>query len=261
MGGDAHCEGISSPTRVIERARSPSKSGPVSQTQASPLKHRSQIPRGRPATENVSQKPQSTESWDAGAIDSTIRTHSSTSPGMPENSGMVYSSSFPSDAKERGSVILAHSVVSELTSWNVGTQVASEATSATIREHTWAGDTMSRELRLSPKSREILEMIALGHSYSQIVDGCWNTLYPDIFLAAAEALQVCGTNASESGYEQRMVQIKSEHPRAYEKWTVADDCELKQLFHAGMSMKDLAARFQRQRSAIRSRIQKLGLQD
>ncbi len=119
---------------------------------------------------------------------------------------------------------------------------------------------MDREPKLSPKSREILEMIAMGHSYAQIVDGCCHTLYPDIFLAAAEALQVCGAYLSESDYEQRMVQIKAEHPRAYEKWTEADDAELKHLFHAGVSMKDLATHFQRQRSAIRSRVQKLGLQ-
>ncbi len=122
---------------------------------------------------------------------------------------------------------------------------------------------MGQTRQLSAKSRKILEEIAAGYSYSQIVDSDHGFRYPGIFAAAAEALEICDSLDRESptDYEQRMAEIKVAHPRAYEKWTEGDDAELKQRFLNGENVRSLSERFQRQPSAIRSRLRKLGVQD
>ena len=57
-----------------------------------------------------------------------------------------------------------------------------------------------------------------------------------------------------------LAEIGNQHPRAYEKWTAAEDSELAMNYREGFSVSQLAERHQRQRSAIRSRLRKLGLQ-
>jgi ATP-dependent DNA helicase RecQ len=57
--------------------------------------------------------------------------------------------------------------------------------------------------------------------------------------------------------EERSQTIKRHHPRAYEKWTHEDDAYLLSLHAAGTPLSQLATHFQRQPSAIRSRLAKL----
>lgn len=110
--------------------------------------------------------------------------------------------------------------------------------------------------KLSPKTTAVLSLIADGHSYAQIVDGHPDITYRDIFDAAEEALRL---NESESDYHQRLAKIKARYPRAYEKWTDDEDAELRAMFKNGANRSTAAAHFQRQPSAINSRLNKLGL--
>ncbi|WP_204106082.1 MULTISPECIES: hypothetical protein [Spirulina sp. CCY15215] len=64
---------------------------------------------------------------------------------------------------------------------------------------------------------------------------------------------------AESSYSDRLDKIRKKYPKAYTKWTTEEDEELGILFNNGMSIKDLAKHFQRQPSAMRSRLQKLDL--
>jgi hypothetical protein len=57
-----------------------------------------------------------------------------------------------------------------------------------------------------------------------------------------------------------LTEIRNHHPRAYEKWTDTEDSELAKSYQEGVSISQLAERHQRQRSAISSRLRKLGLQ-
>jgi len=57
----------------------------------------------------------------------------------------------------------------------------------------------------------------------------------------------------------RLAEMRKEHPRAYEKWTEDDDARLRAEFAKGTDPTELVAMFQRQRSAIKSRLGKLGL--
>jgi hypothetical protein len=53
--------------------------------------------------------------------------------------------------------------------------------------------------------------------------------------------------------------IRQSHPRAYEKWTDAEDTELTNNYREGLSTLQLAERHKRKRGAISSRLRKLGL--
>jgi len=59
----------------------------------------------------------------------------------------------------------------------------------------------------------------------------------------------------------RLSRLREKHPRAYEKWTEEEDARLRAEFAKGTPREELAVMFQRQRAAIKSRLQKLGLLD
>lgn len=118
-------------------------------------------------------------------------------------------------------------------------------------------------LRLTPKSLQVLKLIAAGHSYAQIVDSHPELNYHDIFFAAEEAVWLDEKLGSEpaarpSGISS-MEKAKQNHPRAYAPWSEDEDTELKTLHAAGRSTQEVADKLQRQPGAIRSRLVKLGL--
>ena len=57
----------------------------------------------------------------------------------------------------------------------------------------------------------------------------------------------------------RVDKIREEHAHAYKKWTREEDKQLADKYNQGIEIKELANMFQRQPSAIRSRLSKLGL--
>ncbi|MEG4969010.1 hypothetical protein QUB11_20545 [Microcoleus sp. B6-A1] len=71
-----------------------------------------------------------------------------------------------------------------------------------------------------------------------------------------------GLNAEQkNGYRPKTQneKIRQKYPRAYVKWSQDEDENLKKEYASGQQIDELAQRFQRQPSAIRSRLQKLGL--
>ena len=78
----------------------------------------------------------------------------------------------------------------------------------------------------------------------------------DIFNTAAKVLHLYN---NISDYKNIVASLRKHYPRAYEKWTVEDDEELRSLFDKRMSIVDMAKYFQRKPSAIESRLRKLGL--
>jgi hypothetical protein len=57
----------------------------------------------------------------------------------------------------------------------------------------------------------------------------------------------------------RLSRLREKHARAYTKWTPEEDSRLRAEFTKGTSRAELAAILERQPSAIKSRLQKLGL--
>jgi DNA-binding CsgD family transcriptional regulator len=128
---------------------------------------------------------------------------------------------------------------------------------------------MSRDSdSLRPRSREILKLIARGHSYEQILAAHPGLTYRNIFRAAREALELLGPGDVEptepsSGtirvQDERLLRIRAEHPRAYEPWTKEEDLRLGSMLAAGKTAEEIAEVLQRKRGAITSRLTKLGL--
>jgi hypothetical protein len=116
---------------------------------------------------------------------------------------------------------------------------------------------MGTRRKLGSKSVAVLDLIARGHTYEQILTLHPDLTYLDIFGAAREALGL--DEQTSITYEQRLAQIREAYPRAYEKWTDREDATLEKLVRSGQSVDDIAAQLQRQPSAIRSRIVKRNL--
>jgi hypothetical protein len=111
--------------------------------------------------------------------------------------------------------------------------------------------------QLSAKAIAVLEMIAAGSSYEQILAAYPDLTYLDIFHAASEALDVMSPpRAIPSG---PFADIRKTSPRAYEKWTANEERQLRGFIDSGLNVAQIANRLQRQRSAIRSRIARLDL--
>lgn len=112
-------------------------------------------------------------------------------------------------------------------------------------------------MALSEKSRAILQAIAKGHTYEQILvqDLAWT--YHDIFQAATEAL--AAPQATNEGKTYVVEETRQDYPRAYEKWSDKEDGQLSELCRNGKSVREIAMALDRQEGAIRSRMAKLNL--
>jgi DNA-directed RNA polymerase specialized sigma24 family protein len=110
---------------------------------------------------------------------------------------------------------------------------------------------------MTEKSRLILEAIAKGHSYEQILVQELAWTYHDIFAAAAEALNLERGTPTDAVYS--VAAIRQDHAQAYVKWDEVQDEELGRLYRAGHSVEEIARLMERQPGGIRSRLAKLGL--
>jgi len=113
---------------------------------------------------------------------------------------------------------------------------------------------VSSGLTLSNKTVAVMEMIARGHSYDQIIAMYPALTYRDIFDAAAEVLE-----SAEDQPSSQMEKTKRKHPRAYEKWTQDEEQQLRDLIADGHTVARIAKRLQRNKGGIRARIVQLGL--
>ncbi len=112
---------------------------------------------------------------------------------------------------------------------------------------------------LSPTTIAVLEMIAAGRTYEQILSAYPDLTYLDIFRAADEALNLAVREPAIQRPAHTLAEKRDRHPRAYEKWTDAEDAQLRSLVQAGNTVAQIAGQLQRNRGAIRSRIVKHGL--
>ncbi len=117
------------------------------------------------------------------------------------------------------------------------------------------------ELRLSEQAVVVLEMIAAGSRYEQILSAHPALTYLDIFDAAREALDLSVSEVAPGPREptNHIAAIRTEHSRAYEPWTADEDAQLAKLFRDGLAVPQLSNLLMRQQGGIESRLRKLGL--
>ena len=114
-----------------------------------------------------------------------------------------------------------------------------------------------RQNMLRPTSVMVLELIAEGRTYEQILALHPQLTYLDIFQAAGEALALTvNRTANAAG---RLSRTREKHRRACEKWSPEEEIKLVQLTKSGANESDIASQLERQPSAVRSRMIRLGL--
>jgi DNA-binding NarL/FixJ family response regulator len=119
---------------------------------------------------------------------------------------------------------------------------------------------------------DVMEMIARGYSYE-----CIMKEYPDLTMSeimasartAAELLSKCVTVddpikidseikiIAHNGKLQTLTELRKKYPRAYEKWTEDEEKQVVSLYRSGKRIGEIAELLQRQRGAIRGRLEKL----
>jgi len=67
-----------------------------------------------------------------------------------------------------------------------------------------------------------------------------------------------GTRAARERTKTPFQEIRRAHKNAYEAWSAESDAELRQLFHRGVPLSELAGHFGRNKGAILARLRKLG---
>jgi len=110
---------------------------------------------------------------------------------------------------------------------------------------------------LTASAIAVLEMIAAGSSYEQILAAYPDLTYLDIFNAAEQALSFAFSLRPRPA--PSLAERRERYPRAYEKWSDAEDERLLVLVRSGGTVARIAGELQRNRGAIRGRIIKLGI--
>lgn len=111
------------------------------------------------------------------------------------------------------------------------------------------------DMTISTDQKRILELIAAGHSYDQILAASPAMSYNDIFQTAKAALDElhCSTYTVDH--------VRQKHPNAYKPWDQADEDELRRLVHKGNSLAMIAAELGRSIGAVESRLARVYLDE
>lgn len=122
---------------------------------------------------------------------------------------------------------------------------------------------MLEHVRFTMQSEFILQQIADGCSFAEILRESGGITRHDIAIAAGEALRFIivakAIDSTRPGYHERLAATREQHPKAYAPWTKPDEEILVAMCRQGRTVNEMAARLQRRPNAIRSRIDKLGL--
>jgi hypothetical protein len=120
----------------------------------------------------------------------------------------------------------------------------------------------------------VLGLIAEGRSYKQILEEYRQLSLGDIMLSARVAadlvekisllekdVQVEGTMrfVVKNGSFKSVDEMKKDYPRAFEKWTEAEQNELVMLYKRGENIKTISKQLERSYGSIKARLERLGL--
>lgn len=112
---------------------------------------------------------------------------------------------------------------------------------------------------LSNKSVILLELIARGHTYEQILRLSPGCTVMDIAIAAREILDhVRDKGVTTRNQPQRYAEMRMHAPRAYLPWTADEEQELLSLFDGHAPVNVIALKLARRPTAVTQRLKKLG---
>lgn len=110
--------------------------------------------------------------------------------------------------------------------------------------------------KLSEKSLTVMRMFASGLSEDDVLKKDPAIRREHITIAAREALIL---NNSALTHQEKLDKILQRHPRAYEKWSHDEEQRVLELYKLGKTMREISAAVQRQPTAIKNRLNRLGL--
>ncbi|MEW6412674.1 MAG: DUF433 domain-containing protein [Candidatus Zixiibacteriota bacterium] len=123
---------------------------------------------------------------------------------------------------------------------------------------------------------EVLELIAAGHSYKQVLEKYPQLSLGDIMLSARVAkdlvekiiivdkeIKVEGAMkfTVKGGQFRSVDEMKKDHARAFEKWTEHELEEVVRLHKGGRNISEISRQLQRSYGSIKARLERLGLID
>ncbi len=135
---------------------------------------------------------------------------------------------------------------------------------------------MPVKLASGTSMRDMMGPLMVDQAIRQAIQHCWMMLLEEersadkveeeitrIVRRALKDLRedavAFGFSERQGKHEEQLAKIRAEYPKAYDKWSEDEDGLLKQKFAEGTSIKELSKIFQRQPSAIRSRLIRFGL--
>ena len=93
-------------------------------------------------------------------------------------------------------------------------------------------------MNLSEAHRQILELLAAGHSYEQVLASNPKLTFQDLAAAARSALEGIGSGGGGTTYS--LEEIRKHYPNAYQPWTAAEEARLLEMLESGGSFKAIA---------------------
>lgn len=123
------------------------------------------------------------------------------------------------------------------------------------------------------RATQVLELLAAGHSPDQVCRHLPKVTLTDILGVLQLAHDILANHVTPddeitvtssivlramSGRVIDVSKVREAYPRAYEKWSPAEDTELVNLFKNRVPINDIAARLKRQPGAVTARLIKLG---
>jgi hypothetical protein len=115
-------------------------------------------------------------------------------------------------------------------------------------------------MTLDLKIQAVIDDLTHSSSYEDFLSKPNKWEFNDLVLTARRVLAWAKHNGilkDESA--KQWTALKKQYPNAYQRWTDGDDATLTLLFKKGTGELELSEHFGRQPSAIRSRLEKLGL--
>ncbi len=121
---------------------------------------------------------------------------------------------------------------------------------------------------------DVLDLIAAGYSYKQVLETHSQLSLGDIMLSAQVARDLIDKIAMldkdlkvegelrfvvKGGQFKSVDELKKDHPRAFEKWTDREHDDVTRMYKAGDRISTIAEKLQRSYGSIRARLIRAGL--
>lgn len=109
---------------------------------------------------------------------------------------------------------------------------------------------------MSYRSRLLLERLSQGASQQELLAAHQGGNGSQLARAARQALLLERAMARRRG---KVRKILRQYPRTFDRWTPFEETQLRDLYRAGKTLREIAAHLQRQPNAVKVRLSRIDL--